>query len=419
MRHPIFRTHDVRLIQACLVAVALGIACAFFASGLKTIAEGAEHYVLSSILAHASWLLLFTPLVGLLLIGWVLDKVFKTKLGGIREVLNSLQEPILPLKLIKGAIHFFTGTATIASGGSTGIEVSTVIGSAAVGSWMGHQRPFDDGLRRHLIIAGAAAGIAGLFKSPLGGIFFAIEVLMTGFSWELIGLTAIASFTAFGVRNLFDSSPMFSTMLHGWRIHAIPFFVLFSGLAAVLSVYLTRAVISAKTFLTTRLSPIMGVCLGACLLGLLVWSVNQLYGEGYSFVQGLLDHHTQAGMMNSFSPIFLLPLLLILKPLATSLTLGSGGDGGVFAPSMFLGAVAGALFAQVVNYLGGSVIEVNFIIIGMAAILGSSLHAPLTAAFLVMSVTGSYELFVPIMLTSVLSSYCAKKIYPFTVYSYR
>ena len=419
MRHTIFRTNALRLLRAGLVAVSLGIACAFFAWGLKIIGEGAEHYVLSSILAHSSWLLLFTPLAGLLLIWWVLEKVFKTKLGGIREVLNSIREPILPLKLVKGAVHFFTGTVTIASGGSTGIEVSTVIGSAAVGSWMGHQRPFDDKLRRHLIVAGAAAGIAGLFKSPLGGIFFAMEVLMTGFSWELIGLTAIASFTAFGVRNLFDSSPMFSTILHGWRIHAVPFFVLFSGLAAVSSVYLTKAVISTKTFLATRFSPIMGVCVGGSLLGLLVWSVNQLYGEGYSFVQGLLDYHTQAGMRNSFSLIFLLPILIILKPLATSLTLGSGGDGGVFAPSMFLGAVAGALFAQVINYFGGSVIEVNFIIIGMVAILSSSLHAPLTAAFLVMSITGSYELFVPILLTSVLSSYGAKKIYPFTVYSYR
>ncbi len=412
-----FRSKLLRLLPACLAAVALGIACAFFAWGLRVAGEGAEHYLFSVITSYSSWLLLFVPLVGLLLIWVVMAKVSKSKLGGIREVLNAIREPILPLKLTKGVVHFFTGTVTIASGGSTGIEVSTVIGSAAVGSWMGDR--FDDALRRHLIVAGAAAGIAGLFKSPLAGIFFAVEVLMTGFSWELIGLATISSFTAFGIRNFFDSEPMFSTSLDGWRLQAMPFYILFSALAAVASVYLTRAVIGTKTWLGTRVSPMAGVCIGGCLIGLLVWSFNPLYGEGYAFIQGLLDEQRGLGVLKHSSLVLLLPTLLILKPLATALTLGAGGDGGVFAPSLFLGAVAGALFAQGVNYLGGSVIEVNFIIVGMAAILSSSLHAPLTASFLVMSVTNSYELYIPILVTSVISSYCAKKMYPFTVYSYR
>ena len=157
--------------------------------------------------------------------------------------------------------------------------------------------------------------------------------------------------------------------------------------------------------------------MGGIILGAMLLMASPLYGEGYSFIDRLMSSDIPATSYG-IQGIFLLITLLLLKPLATSVTLASGGDGGIFAPSLFLGAVAGYLFSQSVNYLGGSVIEVNFIIAGMAAILSASLHAPLTAAALTMSITGSYELLIPITLTSFLSSYLAKRIFPFTVYSY-
>ena len=401
-----------------LYTILVGILCTFFALLLKKVGEGTERYLFQRIQEHFIWLLLATPLTGFLLIYFITTKVFKTRISGIREILDSLREPIQVLKPIKAILHFFTGIFTLVFGGSTGIEVSTVVASASIGSWVGQKKKYGDDFKRNLIVAGAVAGIAGLFKSPLAGLFFGVEVLMVTFSWELIILSTIAAFVAFGVRYFLDSEILFHPILHGWRSQAIPFYVMFSVVASFFSVYLTKGVILTKTIFNTRLGEFKKVWIGGLLLGSIVLLLVPLYGEGYGFIEKLLTSRTLFNNFSGISGIFLLSILLFLKPLATSITLGSGGDGGVFAPSLFLGAVAGCLFAQSANYFGANVVEVNFIIVGMAAILSASLHAPLTGAFLVMSITGSYELFIPIMLTSVLSSFLAKKIFPFTVYSY-
>ena len=151
-----------------------------------------------------------------------------------------------------------------------------------------------------------------------------------------------------------------------------------------------------------------------------------MYGEGYQTIQELLSgnvqHFTAEIFQNGISGSFLLvplTLVLLIKPIATSLTLAGGGDGGVFAPSLFLGAIAGLLFSHGLNvWISADLIEVNFIIVGMAAILGASIHAPLTAIFLTSSITGSYVLTIPLILTVFLSKIISKKILPYTVYSY-
>ena len=398
-------------------AVLLGMICAVFAWVLKITAEGSERYLFRTIQDASVWLLLITPLGAFLPIYFLAKKVFKSPLNGIREILTLLREPAMELKPVKAIIHFITGTFTIVFGGSTGIEVPTVISSSAIGSWIGGQERFDANFRRNLIIAGAGAGIAGLFGSPFAGIFFVLEVLMVTISWELIVLSVLASFAAFAIRYSIDHENLFHPVLDGWKIQAIPFYLLFSLPAAFLSVALTKSVIHTKAFLTRRFSPIGKIWMGGIILGAMLLMASPLYGEGYSFIDRLMSSDIPATSYG-IQGIFLLITLLLLKPLATSVTLASGGDGGIFAPSLFLGAVAGYLFSQSVNYLGGSVIEVNFIIAGMAAILSASLHAPLTAAALTMSITGSYELLIPITLTSFLSSYLAKRIFPFTVYSY-
>lgn len=399
-------------------AVALGLICGLFAWALKTIAEGAERGLYNAMNHISFWFLMIAPLAGLLLIYFITKKVFRTRITGIREVIDAIREPIQVLKPVKAVLHFFTGAFTIMFGGSTGIEVSTVVASASFGSWAGREHKSDVNFQQYLIMAGAAAGIAGLFKSPLGGIFFAVEVLMVSFSLEMILLVLIAAFTAFAVRSSIDGGSLFHVTTHGWKILALPFYVLFSVMTSYLSVCLTRSVIGAKTLFNSRFGGIGRIWIGGLFLGLMIVLVNPLYGEGYGFIDDLLINKIPTTQMFGVTGTLLLVILLVLKPLATSSTLASGGDGGVFAPSLFLGAVAGFIFAQCANYFGAAILPVNFIIVGMAAILSASLHAPLTAAFLAMSVTGSYELFVPILLTSFLSSFLAKKIYPFTVYSY-
>ncbi len=404
------------VIKACL-AILLGLLCGLFVWALRSIAEGAEHFLFKALNDTSNWLLMAAPLVGLVLIYFATTRVFRSKIAGVREVIEAVREPIQPLRPMKVILHFVTGILTIVFGGSTGIEVSAVVASASVGSWVGQTKKFEVNFQQYLIMAGAAAGIAGLFNSPLAGIFFVVEVLMVSFSWELILIVSLSVFAAFAVRGLLGGENLFQVSTHGWQRHALPFFILFSVVASILSVYLTRSVIYAKTFLNARFRDLGKVLAGGLFLGVMIMLAKPLYGEGYGFIDDLFRTLATDSKLDLTGIGFLL-VLVLLKPLATSSTLASGGDGGVFAPSLFLGAVAGFIFAQGSNYFGASVLPINFMIVGMAAVLSASLHAPLTAAFLAMSITGSYELLIPILMTAGLSSFIARRIYPFTVYSY-
>ena len=169
---------------------------------------------------------------------------------------------------------------------------------------------------------------------------------------------------------------------------------------------------------------VTGVIIGGVIIGLAVFFLHPLFGEGYATIKNLLSGNVANvfhGTAERIPSVYLMMLLalIIVKPLITSLTLASGGDGGVFAPSLFIGAVLGFLFSSAMNqWAGTDLITVNFVIVGMAALLGATIHAPLTAIFLVISLTHSFDLIVPLALTSFLSYYFSKKILPYTVYSY-
>jgi CIC family chloride channel protein len=172
------------------------------------------------------------------------------------------------------------------------------------------------------------------------------------------------------------------------------------------------------------MSGVTGVIIGGTIVGLAIFFLHPLFGEGYLTIKNLLSGNTGnvfQGTSGQIPSVYLLMLLalIIIKPLITSLTLASGGDGGVFAPSLFIGAVMGFLFSTALNqWTGADLITINFVIVGMAALLGATIHAPLTAIFLVVSLTHSFDLIVPLAITSFLSYFFSKKMLPYTVYSY-
>jgi CIC family chloride channel protein len=306
---------------------------------------------------------------------------------------------------------------TVIFGGSTGIEVSTVVASATIGSVAQRKQNVFKEYKTELICAGIAAGITALFSSPIAGILFALEVISRKVTRAFLISNLIAVGTAFGLIFLLDEKPLFTVTITTWHLKAIPYFILLGILAGFLSVYLTRSVLFFKSQFSKIKTPYFKIIIGSSILSISLFAFPQLYGEGYHGIKEIIANPNGTQLTLSITLTFL--GILILKPIVTSATLASGGDGGVFAPSLFIGAFLGFLLASVLNtYFGVNVIPINFIIIGMAAVLSASIHAPFTAIFLVCGLTNDYTLFLPILVVCLISKYTAKTIFPFTVYSF-
>jgi chloride channel protein, CIC family len=300
-------------------------------------------------------------------------------------------------------------------GGSTGIEVSTVVASATIGSVVQQKANFFREYKTELICAGVAAGITALFNSPAAGFLFAYEVIAR----KISKVFALATVIAIGVASVLiytlKEAPLFAIEISGWHYRALPYFLVLGVLAGLHGVYLTRCVLFFKQRFATMAQQ-RKIVIGALILSLALLALPQLYGDGYHAIKTILAESHQTMTLSVALPII---GILLLKPVVTSATLASGGDGGVFAPSLFIGAFLGLILAVGLNvWFGADVIPVNFMVIGMAAMLSASIHAPFTAVFLVCGLIGNYMLFFPILGACLISKFTAKAIYPKTVYTF-
>lgn len=402
--------------QKLIAASALvGFASAMLALALKHLTEHYEHVLFAQSQIHRLFLIVF-PITGLSAIYLLRQYLFKRKENkGIKEIFESTDSKAKNLPLYKIPSHFFNGFLTVIFGGSTGIEVSTVVASATVGS-VAQQK--ENALRRYkteLISAGVAAGITALFGSPIAGILFAFEVIAKKRGKTFFISTVIAVAIAFGLTFVMNERALFAVNLTHWHYHAIPYFILLGIFAAIHSIYLTKSVLFFKSVFSKINVHFHRILIGAGMLTLALLIFPQLYGDGYHAMRRLLLDAIPMTPMIAVTVV----AILVLKPIVTSVTLASGGDGGVFAPSLFIGAFLGFLTATLLNtFFNADVIVVNFVIIGMAAMLSASIHAPFTALFLVCAIVDDYTLFVPMLAICLISKYVAKKMYPFTVYSF-
>ena len=412
--HPLFQTfRDGKLIVASLL---VGFLSAMLALALKHLTENYESILFAQSQANKFYLCLF-PVLGLSVIYFLRQYLFKKKGNkGIKEIFECTQSN-KNLPLYKIPSHFFNGFLTVIFGGSTGIEVSTVVASATIGSVACQKESLLLKYKTELISAGVAAGVAALFSSPIAGLLFALEVIYKKPSKAFFITTIPAVFVAFGLVYVMNETPLFAMNITVWHWHALPWFVVLGILAGINSVYLTKSVLFFKSKFAAVSSHYHRILLGAFLLSVALLLLPQLYGDGYHAVTELLFPVASFKV----TPMLALTLLavLIVKPIATSITLASGGDGGVFAPSLFIGAFLGFLTATMLNaFFNAQVIPINFVIIGMAAMLSASIHAPFTALFLVCGLVDDYTLFFPILAVCLISKYVAKFVYPFTVYTY-
>jgi CIC family chloride channel protein len=412
------KNHQFIVLQKLvIVSILIGFLSAFLGISLKKITEYYEEIFFHQVSVNPLFYIIF-PVFGLSVIYFLRQYLFKKKENkGIKEVFESTKSTSKNLPSYKIPSHFINGLLTVVFGGSTGIEVSTVVATATIGSVAQQKENVFRKYKTELICAGVAAGVTALFSSPIAGILFALEVISRKVTRAFIISNVIAVSIAFGLLSILNEAPLFTVSITTWHLKAIPYFILLGILAGINSVYLTRCVLFFKAQFGKIGTHYYKILIGSVVLSVSLFIFPQLYGEGYHAIKGIFINSSQIPLTITVALTFI--GILILKPIVTSITLASGGDGGVFAPSLFIGAFLGLLLASFLNsFFHVNVIPVNFMIIGMAAVLSASIHAPFTAIFLVCGLTNDYTLFLPILVVCLISKYTAKMIYPYTVYSY-
>ncbi|PXY42635.1 chloride channel protein [Flavobacterium cheongpyeongense] len=406
----------IKFRKLVIVSILIGFLSAFLGISLKKITEYYEEIFFHEVSVNPIFYIVF-PVFGLSVIYFLRQYLFKKKENkGIKEVFESTGSKSKNLPSYKIPSHFINGLLTVIFGGSTGIEVSTVVATATIGSVAHEKENVFRQYKTELICAGIAAGVTALFSSPIAGILFALEVISRKVTKAFIISNVIAVSIAFGLLSILKEEPLFAISITTWHFKAIPYFILLGILAGMNSVYLTRCVLFFKSQFGKIDTHYYKIIIGSVVLSISLFIFPQLYGEGYHAIKTSFIAPNQ---IMTFTLALTFIGILLLKPIVTSITLASGGDGGVFAPSLFIGAFLGLLLASVLNtFFQIHVIPVNFMIIGMAAVLSASIHAPFTAIFLVCGLTNDYTLFFPIMVVCLISKYTAKMIYPYTVYSY-
>lgn len=399
-----------------IASVLVSFLSAFLGLALKHITE---HYeAIFFLRAENNWIFfLVFPIFGLSLIYFLRYYLFKKKSNqGITEIFACTQFRSKTLPIYKIPSHFLNGLITVVFGGSTGIEVSTVVATAAIGNVVPEKETIFKKYKTELICTGITAGITVLFGSPIAGILFSIEVITKKLNKTFFLNNGIAIIIASALLLFFDEKALFTVALTTWHYHAIPYFILLGILAGVNSVYLTKTVLFFKSKFSKLKTQFHKIVIGSVILSIGLLVLPQLYGDGYHAIKEIFVNSSPAITLTWVATLI---GIILLKPILTSATLAAGGDGGVFAPSLFIGAFLGLFVATILNtYFHSNVIPINFMIIGMAAVLSASIQAPFTALFLVCGMINDYTLFFPILMVSLIAKYTSKMIFPYTVYNY-
>ncbi|MEW6470024.1 MAG: chloride channel protein [Bacteroidota bacterium] len=406
----------------------VGIVAGLAAIVLKTLV----HYIqlfLKWILEDASFnfLLFIFPLIGILLTVYYVQRFRRGKLGrGVANILVSVAKRSSNVERDKTYSHMISGALTVGFGGSAGLEAPIVVTGAAIGSNTARDLKMNYRERTLMLACGVAAGISAIFNSPIAGVLFAVEVILYEFTIPAFIPLLISSATAAVLSHFLYSGQLFFLITKGWQMNAIPFYILLGLLMGLISVYTTRMSIFTEGLFRNKQNPYVRALAGGVLLGFMIFILPSLYGEGYYTIENLLassytvllENSPFTGMADSSWLIVLIGAIIILvKVIATSVTIGAGGNGGIFAPSLFIGAMTGFVFAHTINLLGIiKLTEANFIVAAMAGALSGVVHAPLTAIFLIAEITGGYALFVPLMIVSSLSYLISRYFEPYSIY---
>lgn len=407
-----------------LSSVLIGISCSLAVIVLKTFAHSVFSFAtyINGIL-KLSFINSILPIIGITLTVFVVNKVLNGSIQkGTSQILYAVAKKasIIPRKQMYAQI--VTSSLTVGLGGSAGLESPIVITGAAFGSNYAQNYKMQYKDRTLLIGCGVAAGIAAAFNAPIAGVLFAIEVLLVDVSISAFTPIMISAATGALVSAIvLDESILLSfKKQETFDYHNIPFYVILGVLTGLVAIYYSRNFQRVEHyFAKQQINPYKKALIGSSLLALLIFIFPTLFGEGYESIKTLsetdpgklLDNTLFADFRNNQWVLLLfIGATMMVKVFASGLTIGSGGNGGNFAPSLFLGSYLGYFFSKLVSMVGLSKLPIsNFTMVGMAGILSGLFHAPLTAIFLIAEITGGYGLMIPLMIVSSISFAISKR----------
>ncbi|MBP5514412.1 MAG: chloride channel protein [Bacteroidaceae bacterium] len=419
-----------------LLALLVGVLTAFAGLLLKWLIAHIQ-YLLTHQFSDSSsnWLYLIYPVVGIFLTSVFIRRIVRDDIGhGVTKILFALARKQSNIKAHNCWSSLIASAITIGFGGSVGAEAPIVLTGSAIGSNLGRMFRLNAKQLMLLVGCGAAGAVAGIFKAPIAGLAFVLEVLMIDLSMGSLLPLLVSCVTAAAVTfSITGIDPLFE-FHHEYVFSAtrIPANVLLGIGCGLVSLYFTRTMNFLEGLFRKLKNPYARLVTGGTLLSVLIFLFPSLYGEGYDLIELLLSGNgTQDWLAAMNHSIFYgdnhmlliyLSLVIVFKVFATTATNGGGGCGGVFAPTLFLGCIFGFVFSQVWNQsdvFGIHLAENNFALLGMCGLMSGVMHAPLTGIFLIAELTGGYQLFMPLMIVSVCAYLTIHIFEPHSIYAMR
>lgn len=415
-----------------ILAFVTGLVCGFVALVFK----GLIHFISSRLLfdiniANGNYIYLIYPFLGIMLVSLYVRYVVHDNIShGVTRVLHAISQNKSRLKPHNCYTAVVSASVTIGFGGSVGAEGPIVSTGAAIGSNIGQWFRLSPRILMILVGCGAAAGISGIFKAPLAGALFTLEVLMLDMTTVSVMPLLIASITAATVSYVFSGYDFefFFIQSEAFVMQRIPYVILLGVLCGFASLYFIKIISMMENFYASIKNPWKRVAIGGGILAALIFIFPPLYGEGYSAITSMINGDPNSVLNGSlfyndrdtiWVVALYIGLLCLTKAFATASTTGAGGVGGTFAPSLYMGCMTGYFFSYILNLFGIGLSVKNFALLGMCGLMSGVMHAPLMGIFLTAELTGSYELFLPLLIVSTIS-YCTIIAFePYSIYAIR
>lgn len=418
-----------------VLALVVGVICGFAAQLLKFLI----HTISSLLTSHlssttANYMYLVYPVVGIIIVTILVRYMVKDNIShGVTRVLYAISRRKSRLKKRNMYSSLIASSVTIGFGGSVGAEGPIVFTGAAIGSNVGQAFRLSPRILMLLVGCGAAAGIAGIFRAPIAGMLFTLEVLMIDLTGTTVMPLLISSIAGAVVAYVLEgySAEFFFSQSEPFVMSKIPYAIALGVMCGFASLYFTRAMIMMEAFFGRMSNKIKKISIGGIILAGLILVFPPLYGEGYEAINTLLEGDYSKVLDGTFFYVdrdnvwfisAFIGAIILTKVFATSATNGAGGVGGTFAPSLFVGALCGFLFAFLLNNIfegGVGISNKNFTLLGMAGVMSGVMHAPLMAIFLTAEMTGGYNLFLPLLIVSLLSYMTIRIFEPYSIYTMR
>jgi CIC family chloride channel protein len=402
------------LILSGIIGVISGLAAVI----LKTAVHAIQRFLTEDFYTqYANFLYILYPIIGITAAYLVGKYIFRDSGGhGIPDVLFNISKMQSIIPAVKTYSRIFTSALTVGFGGSVGLEAPMLVTGSAIGSNVGLLVHLNAKKRTLLIGCGAAGAISAIFGAPIGAVIFAIEVILLEISTtSFIPLLIASVMGSLTSMVLIGNEPVFAFELQGEFLAGhMPYYLLLGIFCGIISLYFSRAVRLTERLMEGLETQVLRLLYGGALLGFMVFFFPPIYGEGYDTLNLLINGNSDqlldkspffSSAENPYLIIIFLSMIILVKPIAAALTLGSGGSGGIFAPSLYVGGMVGFVFAYSKNMFGFHIPLplAHFTLVAMCGVMAGVQHAPLSAIFLIAEITGGYDLFVPLMFVSAIS----------------